>query len=258
MLKEKIMNLCKEMLSSLFSESDIVKFKSLCDSDEEVEFYMYGEALNRIFYESGKLSSLYLDKSNYARPDWYDHRHHILCPDNPNHAVDFWTASASQVIFHLPLGGKLLDVCSGDGWYDYIFYRLRASQIDCIDMGIKTLEQARRLHSASNINYISADVLSFDYPNNYYDTVVCRSAIEHFSLENQQNLIKKIYKTLKPGGFFVGDTPKGSGKKMLNAHENEWSDEADAISALSSSFPNIKINMLTSAQRTTIFWAAQK
>lgn len=209
--------------------------------------------------EYGKLAAEFLFRSEwkYGAPEWFDHRLHLLDPDKWFN--DYWTASADNVVRVLPLNGTLLDLCSGDGLYDYFWYRFRA-YVTCVEADCDVLDFARKHHSHSRIKYIHADVLSYEPRTSSFDVVLIRGAIEHFSQENQQRLFWKSYDALKPGGYFCGDTPAAytTGEKMLTKHECEWHDEAEMRQALSAVFTDIETWALKSVDRTTLFWRCRK
>ncbi len=160
----------------------------------------------------------------------------------------------------LPIGGRLLDLCSGDGFYDYWFYRHRADVV-CIEK----LEEAHKFAvehwSHEKITYINADVLTYEPEPAAFDVVLIRGAIEHFNQEDQQRLFTMSLNALKPGGYFCGDTPakQEDGNKALDSHEFEWADETEMRKQLSRSFmeSNIETWTLKSENRTTLFWRAR-
>jgi SAM-dependent methyltransferase len=216
-----------------------------------------GELFARMATDCGKVAAAYLFRSQWAynEPEWFDHRLHLLDPDE--HFNDFWTASADNVIRVLPLGGRLLDLCSGDGFYDYWFYRYRASVL-AIERNAEVIALAAKHHAHPKIEYVDADILTYAYPAEAFDTVVIRGAIEHFSETDQQRIFQIARDALKPGGYFCGDTPakRGNETKALGAHEYEWADEPEMRRMLRSIFAedSIETSTLVSENRTTLFW----
>ncbi len=216
-----------------------------------------GESLVTLAGEYAKYAGKFLFRSqwSYNEPEWYDHRLAVLDPER--HAVDFWTASADNVIRVLPLGGRLLDLCSGDGFYDYWFYRFRADVV-CVEKLEEAHLFAVRHWSHPKISHVLHDVLLYEPEPASFDVVLIRGAIEHFNKEDQQRLFGIAWNALKPGGYFCGDTPakKKDGNKALGAHEFEWTDEAEMRQQLSRSFMdrNIETWSLESETRTTLFW----
>lgn len=220
-----------------------------------------GEYFALIAKTAGRIASELLHHAQweYKSPDWFDHRHHMLFPER--HCNDFWTLSADNILRVLPMGGSLLNFCSGDGFYDYYFYRKRAAEVTAIDLNPACYRQAVRLHSAANINYIHDNVLTYDFKKEHYDVVSIRGAIEHFSEENQRILFHKAREALKPGGWFCGDTvanPARGTQKMLEAHEHEWVDETEMRRALVPFFEYIETSTITSAERVTLLWRCLK
>lgn len=193
----------------------------------------------------------------YNKPEWFDHRHHLLNPEK--YFTDFWTASADNVLKVLPLKGKLLDLCAGDGFYDYYFFRKRAQEITCVELNQGAYNQAIRLHKAEGIRYLLEDVLKFEPEQSYFDVVLIRGAIEHFSQENQQVIFRKALKALRPGGWFVGDTiANKSGNILLDAHEHEWADEVEMREELEKVFNIVETYSMESIERKTLFWRCRK
>lgn len=194
-------------------------------------------------------------------PEWFDHRHHILYPDK------WFTTNcfmhADNVMCVLPYQGTILDLCSGDGFYDWYFYRKHAREVTCVELGADPYRHATRLHKAANITYIQHDVLTYQPKKSYYDVVVIQNAIEHFTQEEQQIIFRTAWEALKPGGWFCGDTPafpKQQGAKV-RAHKNEWADTNEMRENLSKVFDN-DIEIFTIEGKVTggtiMFWRCKK
>jgi len=232
-----------EQLASLF-EGESTRQK---DSD-------IGETLVKIASDYARMAGKFLFRAQwgYGAPEWYDHRLAILDPER--HATDFWTASADNVIRVLPFGGRLLDLCSGDGFYDYWFYRHRADVV-CVEKNEEAHRFAVEHWSHPKITHILDDVLTY-WPTPDFDVVLIRGAIEHFDRKQQQQLFAKARMALKPGGYFCGDTPakQEDGNKALESHEYEWADEAEMRRELAQVFSDIETWSLKSENRTTLFW----
>jgi SAM-dependent methyltransferase len=229
---------------------------------------MAGEELAAKAAKFGKEAAQRLFQGQWGHgqtPEWYDHRLHFLDPEH--HFTDFWTTSADNVIRVLPLHGRLLDLCSGDGFYAYWFFRLRA-EVVCVERNQEAFDFAIRHHSHPRIHYIFADVLTLVPESDYFDVVLIRGAIEHFSAEDQQKIFRLAKSALKPGGYFCGDTPANTAEdKLLASHECEWKDEAEMRQALSTTFENMETWFLDSETslhdndmgvRRTLFWRCRK
>jgi len=219
-----------------------------------------GEYFAKIAEIAGRIASENLFKAQWelAKPDWFDHRHHLLNPEK--HFTDYWTISPDNVLAKLPLNGKLLNLCCGDGFYDFHFYRKRAGEIVGVDINGEALGHAVRLHSSPGIAYLRQDVLAYEGKPNYFDVVCIRGAIEHFSRQDQQKLFHLALKNLKPGGWFCGDTVGNAsqGSKIHEAHQFEWQDEEEMRRELEKVFPEAEVSTYTSKDRVTLLWQCQK
>ena len=230
----------------------------MTDREKDLELgEQYAAESKRFGLLAGK--HLFRAQWGYGEPEWYDHRLAWFLPEK--HMVDFWAASAHNVIQVTPLNSKMLDLCSGDGFYDYWFYRRRA-HVTCIERNQEAYDFALKHYKHPRIKYILDDVLTCELPKEEFDVVVIRGAIEHFSKENQQLIFRRANEALKVGGYFCGDTPAAQGdKKLLGSHEYEWADEWEMIAALEPVFkPAMSVHTYTleSETRTTLFWQCQK
>ena len=230
-------------------------------TDQQKSEMIVGEYFAKIAANAGKAASrlLFHAQWGYVKPDWFDHRHHILDPEK--HFNDYWCESADNVLRVLPLHGKLLNLCAGDGFYDYYFFRNRAKEIVCIDINPEQYRHALRLHKAENVTYLLENILSYNLGEATYDVVVIRGAIEHFSQGDQQSIFVRARAALKGGGWFCGDTPANPAKQrgvQLPAHENEWADEGEMRRELEKVFGYVETNTMISYDRTTLFWRCQK
>jgi SAM-dependent methyltransferase len=223
-------------------------------TETRVRELIIGEYYAALSKYAGQMASRFLMKVQwgYGHPDWFDHRHHFLDPETQ--CNDFWAMSADNVIQVHPLNGRMLNLCAGDAFYDFYFYRQRSSEIVCVDLGKEAYRHYLRHHQAANIVYHFADVLNFPISAGEFDTVVIRGAIEHFSQANQQKIFLMAKDSLKPGGWFCGDTPANHDQshKMLHAHESQMRTELSRV------FEKVETQTLFSKERTTLFWRCQK
>ena len=197
-----------------------------------------------------------------SQTDWYDHRMHIVYFDHLRNKSS-WIESIANVTQVFPMGGKLLDMCSGDAWFSYNFICPKASKIVCIENGEDVMRHATKLHKDKKIEFRKESILDAVVERNCYDVVWIRGAIEHFSLEDQNKIAQIAYAALKPNGYYCGDTPAKDGV-ALGIHEFEWSTVKDAEDQMKM-FKNNEIYEITDvrpedcvAPRKTIFWRCQK
>jgi SAM-dependent methyltransferase len=232
-------------------------------SPEKLANLAVGEYYWWLAEQLGRYSAAYLMKAQWglgSQPEFFDHRVHFL--DKENYLADHFMVSVANVLSVLPLNGRLLDLCSGDGYQDYHFYSKRASEVVAVDFDQEAHAQASRIHSRDNIRYHFASVMDIPLPPSYFDVVVIRGAIEHFTEEGQIALMDRVRKALKPGGWFCGDTPLNpnfsrGANQMLSHHEYEWRSEDEARQVLGAQFQTVHTKVLVSKDRTTVFWQCQ-
>jgi len=90
-------------------------------------------------------------------------------------------------------------------------------QIRAIDFSSKMIEIARGKAEACNIENVTferAAIDDFSAPDGSFDAVLGLSIVH--LVENRQDVISKVYKMLKPGGFFISSTHCiGDGMKFI-------------------------------------------
>ncbi|MEZ7196515.1 class I SAM-dependent methyltransferase [Pseudodesulfovibrio karagichevae] len=253
----------EEIVDALVADPSLIGLNSAAlgaMAGEQLREYLAGEFYFLLWRKFGRAASERLFKAQwgYGSPEWFDHRHHILEPDR--WCTDYWAESADNVLRVLPLGGRLLNLCSGDGFYDYYFYRKRAEDIVCVERDGSAISQARRLHLDPRITLIEADVLSYEPPSGQFDVVAIRGAIEHFGQAEQQAIFQKAHQALKPDGWFCGDTVqrREDGNKHLTFHEFEWADEREMAAELGRVFGTVETHTMVSKETTTLFWRCRK
>lgn len=177
-----------------------------------------------------------------------------------NLVLTYWAMSADNILLKMPLGGKHLSLCSGDGFYEYVFFRHRANQVICYDYDKAAVAHAKKYHAAENIVYNFANILDVDFGVSAYDSISMRGAIEHFSSEQQKALFTKIASSLTDGGYFCGDTVQAveGGHKLLEHHEFEWHTMDIGENMMRDFFSKVRMYSFESKSRMTILWQCQK
>lgn len=115
-----------------------------------------------------------------------------------------------KLIDHLKLkeGMTVLDLGCGTGYLTKVLSdRVGAEgKVVAVDPDIERLSIAKKLYSASNIEYILADDMTF--PSCQYDIIYCNAVI-HW-IHNKPALFKRVFDNLQHGGrfaFTTYDTP---------------------------------------------------
>tara|TARA_B100001093_G_C26858943_1_gene1028893 strand:+ start:6205 stop:7032 length:828 start_codon:yes stop_codon:yes gene_type:complete len=259
-------NLINDFLESLLKDPSHLGFAKNFGSqliNEQRKQLIKGEFFALLSQHFGNRASRILKQGQWgheSKPDWFDHRHHFLNPDEE--FKNSWTESISLVLRLLPRNGSVLNLCAGDAFYDHYFLKNSASRITCVDLKPKDdfkdyLIKKHTIHE--NVDYIFEDVLSFKPRKVRYDIVWIRGAIEHFSGKNQIKIFELAKESLNEGGWFVGDTPANPAKqatKQHAMHENEWSNVNEAEEILRNYFSEIHVYSLfcNCDGRETIFW----
>ena len=88
----------------------------------------------------------------------------------------------------------------------------------CIDISDKSIEEAsKRYQSKSNLTFLIANAVDYDFGTQTFDAVVLPDVIEHIPLEFHSKLFESISKVLKPNGFVFIHIP--------NPHYLAWCHE---------------------------------
>ena len=96
-------------------------------------------------------SSLFYAQWRLATPEWFDGRLSQLSPvrwGNDLHHIVY-----SNVLEVIPIGGRVLDICSGDAFIPYHIYSRRADQIVCVDYDPNAANHAKYHHAKPEIQY---------------------------------------------------------------------------------------------------------
>jgi len=110
--------------------------------------------------------------------------------------------------FHkLPLQGltitsetKVLDLCCGSG--QATKYLVHYSQdVTGLDMALVSLERARR--NVPQAKYLEALAQEMPFPDNQFDLVHTSVAMHEMKHSELQQILKEVYRVLKPGGVFA-------------------------------------------------------
>jgi SAM-dependent methyltransferase len=155
-------------------------------------------------------------------------------------------------------GGKVLELCCGDGFNARNFYSLNSESVIGCDFDPIILKTARRKNRAPNVSLVEADIRT-DMPDGIFDNIVWDAAIEHFTPKEIDAIMKNIKRRLRPDGIVSGHTvvEKGEGQKHLSHHEYEFKDKEDLRRFFTPHFKNVLVfETVYPGRRNLYFWAS--
>ncbi len=141
-------------------------------------------------------------------------------------------------------GDTVLDVCCGDGFFDYLFYSPLANQIDALDFDVEALKLARHYHQYVNIRYYQSNCLTESFPKNFYDVIIFDGAIAHFRKEEIDLLMNKFKGCLSAGGILVGSEALERLEEKTWDHHQIFPNAQDLEQFLKSYFPYVSVKTL--------------
>jgi SAM-dependent methyltransferase len=173
-------------------------------------------------------------------PEWYDHLIHQywLWPISRN------PMSWERGVFGmLPMtnGCRVLDLCCGGGFFAHHFFSSRASSVISVDFDPVAIAHAKRNFRSPNVEYRCCDIRT-EMPEGAFDNVVWDAAIEHFTLDESEKLLRDIKTRLGHKGILSGYTivEKVTGKS-LSHHEYEFKSKEELAEFLKRYFVNVLV-----------------
>ena len=116
----------------------------------------------------------------------------------------------------LPKKGKLLDLGCGVGFDSRDFNKLRPDlEILGLDASTEMLDEFRVI--APSIPYILADMVSYEYPKEYYDGIWMNASLLHIPKSQSYPLMIKVVSSLKKGGKMYIKVKEGKGERFVSA-----------------------------------------
>jgi SAM-dependent methyltransferase len=190
-------------------------------------------------------------------------------PEHFDHHIDlFWQWQATRTpllaergVFDalaMEPGCQVLELACGDGFAARNFYSIKASKVVACDFDPAAIRTAMRKNKAPNVEFVLADIRNA-MPLGAYDNVVWSAAIEHFTPEEIEAIMRTIKSRLKPGGILSGYTivERPDGKKSLHQHEYEFQSKEDLARFLTPHFRHVKVfETLYPSRHNLYFWAS--
>ncbi|MCC8153008.1 MAG: class I SAM-dependent methyltransferase [Tannerellaceae bacterium] len=98
-------------------------------------------------------------------------------------------------------GKRVLDLGCGFGWHCRYAVEHGAVSVTGIDISRRMLDEAKIRNNFPNITYQCIPVEEYDYPDGTFDIVI--SSLTFHYLESFEDICRKVYRTLTPGGNFI-------------------------------------------------------
>jgi len=101
----------------------------------------------------------------------------------------------------LARGSKILDLGCGAG-IPVAKFLSQFYKVVGVDISTRQIELAKK--NVPKAVFIRKDITKVSFPPGSFDAVVSFYTIIHIPREQHKEILKKIYKMLKPGGYFLG------------------------------------------------------
>jgi tRNA (cmo5U34)-methyltransferase len=101
---------------------------------------------------------------------------------------------------------RVLDIGCGTGIeYAYIWAKAPNAHITGVDLSDGMLAALAEKYADRKGQWktVKASYFDYDYPENAFDIVVSNQTMHHFLPEQKLPLYRDLFKTLKPGGFYI-------------------------------------------------------
>lgn len=129
---------------------------------------------------------------------------------NAVYEIGLWKSEKFLINKFFDTNSKILDVGCGSGRTTFALYDLDYKNIAGIDLAENMIEQAKNIALDLNvkINFEVMDATNLTYSKNSYDNILFSfNGIESIpSKKLRIKCLQEIYKTLKPGGYFIFTT----------------------------------------------------
>lgn len=121
----------------------------------------------------------------------------MLAEEDWNHNAYYYR----HLIQHIPEQSReVLEIGCGTGEFSRLLAE-RAENVLAIDLSPQMIRAAKeRSKLFPNIDFIPADAMTYQLPNNHFDCIATLTTVHHLPIED---FLGKIKSALKPGGVFV-------------------------------------------------------
>lgn len=124
----------------------------------------------------------------------YNHVHLKNWGEEYDHIADFFEDGLHT----------LLDIGCGTGLeLKSMYRRFPDLRITGIDLSESMLDKLRESYGDKNIELINADYFQYPFAENKFDAAMSFETLHHFKYDKKQQIYKKLYETIKLGGYYI-------------------------------------------------------
>src|SRR5579859_4376407 len=173
-------------------------------------------------------------------PEFNDHFNNLFYL-MPRLRRTFWLEGAVFCGLGIKPGGRILELCSGSGFYTDLFYSPFASEIVAVDFDPRAIEFAKEFHSRPNIRYEVLDIRK-ELPAGPFDTVIWDTAIEHFTADEVGKILDHVRSISVEDVPLLGYTVAEPETAPEHPdHEQHFRGIGDLAALLKKSFKNVRV-----------------
>lgn len=207
-------------------------------------------------WASSSHKRLFFCQWGLGEPEWFDHSIDLYY-QWPKYGIGFWVERGVYSSAALK-GGKVLELCCGDGFNAKYFYSHLSSKVVSCDFDKSAIETALKKNQANNIEYVEADIRSA-MPEGLFENIIWDAAIEHFTEEEIDQILSQIKVRMTEDGILSGYTivEREDGHKMLHQHEYEFKNKEDLYRFFTPHFKNVTVfETIYEDRHNLYFWAS--
>jgi ubiquinone/menaquinone biosynthesis C-methylase UbiE len=119
---------------------------------------------------------------------------------NTGKALDDFKKLAQRIAGQLPLGGAVLDVAPGPGYFSIELAKLGPYNVTGLDISHTFVEIASRkaAEAGVQVNFQQGNAARMPFPDEAFDFLLCRAAFKNFA--EPVRAVQEMCRVLKPGG----------------------------------------------------------
>ena len=145
-------------------------------------------------------------------------------------------------------GKDVLELGCNKG-FGTVIYAGNAHSVKAADTSVEAIEEARKLNSCENVDYIRLDSWTLPFEDNSFDITVLFQVVEHIALDRLEIFLQEIKRVTRDNGVVILTTPNRNirllplQKPWNPFHTKEYS-ARELYALLSRYFPEVRIQGL--------------